>query len=405
MSGKIAIVGAGPAGCYTAQALLKAAPDCTVDVIDALPVPYGLLRYGVAADHQGTKAVARQFERVFTRQGARFFGNLRIGERISLAQLRAAYDAVVLATGLDVDRRLGIVGDDLDGVIGSGALTRALNDHPGAAALPDLGAHPVIIGHGNVALDILRLLVKTSAELEGSDLGAAASDWLAGQRLARITVLGRGPLESARFDPVMIRELAGLSRADLRLRHAGGDAPDTPLRMALHEAVAATSGAMPVTLQFASTPCAIKTDASGMWLHLDGPDGPEALPCSSVITAIGFVGAPPYDPERSAEDDALCLAPGLYHAGWCRGAGAWGDPALARRGTAAGAADPAGTASRSPRGSVAPFLPICPIWLTSRAGSASMHRNAPSPRRIAAAAKSPLGRSCSAPPHFRTPDL
>lgn len=209
MSGKIAIVGAGPAGCYTAQALLKAAPDCTVDVIDALPVPYGLLRYGVAADHQGTKAVARQFERVFTRQGARFFGNLRIGERISLAQLRAAYDAVVLATGLDVDRRLGIVGDDLDGVIGSGALTRALNDHPGAAALPDLGAHPVIIGHGNVALDILRLLVKTSAELEGSDLGAAASDWLAGQRLARITVLGRGPLESARFDPVMIRELAG----------------------------------------------------------------------------------------------------------------------------------------------------------------------------------------------------
>lgn len=108
MTGKVAIVGAGPSGCYTAQALLKAAPGLEVDVIDALPVPYGLVRYGVAADHQGTKAVSRQFDRIFTRMGGQFFGNLRIGADVSLTDLCGAYDAVVLAAGLSADRPLGL---------------------------------------------------------------------------------------------------------------------------------------------------------------------------------------------------------------------------------------------------------------------------------------------------------
>lgn len=118
MSGKVAIIGAGPSGCYVAQGLLKAAPDLSVDLIDQLPVPYGLVRYGVAADHQGTKAVTRQFARLFERQGAQFFGNVTVGRDLSLEALRGAYDAVVLATGLHGDRRLGIAGDDLPGVIG-----------------------------------------------------------------------------------------------------------------------------------------------------------------------------------------------------------------------------------------------------------------------------------------------
>src|SRR5690606_24199661 len=108
VAGKIAIVGAGPSGCYVAQALLKARPDLEVDLVDCLPVPYGLIRYGVAADHQGTKAVARQFARIFERQGARFFGNVRVGRDLSLPELRSAYDAVVLAAGLSQDRVLPI---------------------------------------------------------------------------------------------------------------------------------------------------------------------------------------------------------------------------------------------------------------------------------------------------------
>ena len=160
MSGKVAIVGAGPSGCYLAQALLKAAPELEVDLIDALPVPYGLVRYGVAADHQGTKAVARQFARVFERQGAQFWGNVALGREVTLEALQGAYDAVVLAAGLAGDRRLGVPGDDLPGVHGAGRLTRALYEHPEAEALPALGAHPLIVGNGNVAIDLLRLLAK-----------------------------------------------------------------------------------------------------------------------------------------------------------------------------------------------------------------------------------------------------
>ena len=220
MSGKIAIVGSGPSGCYLAQALLKSAPDLEVDLIDALPVPYGLVRYGVAADHQGTKAVARQFARVFERQGAQFFGNVTVGRDVSLEALRGAYDAVVLAAGLSGDRRLGVAGDDLAGIYGAGHLTRALYDHPDANPLPDLGKSPLIIGNGNVAIDLLRLLAKQPEELDGSDLGAAATAWLAASGIETLTIVGRSPAAQAKFDPVMIKELAKLGHVQIEVRDA-----------------------------------------------------------------------------------------------------------------------------------------------------------------------------------------
>ena len=312
MSAKIAIVGGGPSGCYTAQALLKQAPDLEVDVIDAQPVPYGLVRYGVAADHQGTKGVARQFARVFTRQKAHFLGNLRVGQDISMDELRSAYDAVVLAAGLSGDRPLGIPGDDLPGVIGSGALTRALYEHPDAQTLPELGEAPVVIGTGNVSIDILRLLAKTPEELKGSDLGPVPTAWLAAQKIRRITVVGRSPAGAAKFSPVMVKELGELSQADLRLWSTGDGAGE-----ALQAAVAASSGPLPIEFRFENRPVALEEVDGALRLTVETPQGPEEITATSVISAIGFVGDGALD-RPALLDEVNAGAGRLYATGWFR---------------------------------------------------------------------------------------
>ncbi|SEO98789.1 ferredoxin--NADP+ reductase [Salinihabitans flavidus] len=324
MSGQVAIVGAGPSGCYLAQALLKAQPDLIVDLIDRLPVPYGLVRYGVAADHQGTKGVTRQFARLFERQGARFFGNVAVGEAITLDALRAAYDVVVLAAGLSVDRPLGIPGSDLPGVIGAGRLTRSLYEHPDADALPDLGPRPLIIGNGNVAIDLLRLLAKTPEELEGSDLGAGPTKWLERQAIEEITITGRSPAAQAKFDAVMIKELAKLAGVTIRVIGAG--ASDDPAEQKKIDALLAldgiATGPRRVTFRFGLTPLGVEGADRAEAVHFTSPAGEETLPCSSVLTAIGFDPAAdlPRDAlvSLAADAEAGVLAPGLYAAGWFR---------------------------------------------------------------------------------------
>lgn len=327
MTAKIAIVGAGPSGCFTAQALLKLDPSLAVDVIDAQPTPFGLVRYGVAADHQGTKSIARQFARVFTRQNAQFFGNVTIGEQISLDQLFHAYDAVVLAAGLSRDRRLGISGDDTQGVIGSRDLTRALYEHPDASTLPNLGAHPVIIGTGNVAIDILRLLAKTPDGLHGSDLGQGPTDWLAAQHFEKITIVGRSTAADARCSPVMLKELAELSNINVSVRHQGAAHSDQGADRvdALVHLAGSTTGVLPVEFRFESLPVAIEPQngaSSGqLTLHVDTPDGPQSLSASSVITAIGFMSDGALDRAELLHAAADPISPRnrVYTIGWFRG--------------------------------------------------------------------------------------
>src|SRR6266849_2982460 len=116
---QVAIIGSGPAGCYLAERLVRAAPGCRIDIIDRLPTPYGLVRAGVAPDHQSTKAVTRVFDRVLTRDGVDFWGNVEVGRDVDLEELRALYDAVVIATGAPQDRRLAVPGEDLPGVVRS----------------------------------------------------------------------------------------------------------------------------------------------------------------------------------------------------------------------------------------------------------------------------------------------
>ena len=326
----IAIVGAGPAGMFTAQALRRALPDAAIDVIDRLPVPFGLLRYGVAPDHQGTKAIARQFERLFEREDVRFCGGVEIGHDIALEDLRKAYGVVVLAAGLAGDRRLGIPGDDLPGVLGSGHVTRWINDHPGAADnAPEFGSRIAIVGNGNVALDLARVLAKSGDEFSGSDLSPTIQARIAAACIEEITVIGRGTAQAARFDAALLKELARLGEAHVRVEMPAATGSETPVLAAFREidgkGAALGAARRRLRFRFALTPVRIEPTGGTLALHLaptDGAGAHEALMVDTIITAIGFesgASALPRD-AFAPRDGALAprLAPGLYAAGWFR---------------------------------------------------------------------------------------
>jgi ferredoxin--NADP+ reductase len=194
-----AVVGSGPGGFYTAEALNKAFGDkARVDIVDRYPVPYGLVRFGVAPDHQSLKAVSKRYDKVVDSAGVDFIGNVTVGRDVSIGEMLEFYDAVVLAIGAPHDRQLGIPGEDLPGVIGSAAFVGWYNGHPEFADLnPDLsGTHAAVIGNGNVALDCARILSKARGEFEGADIVGHALDALDRSTIRTVTILGRrGPLQ------------------------------------------------------------------------------------------------------------------------------------------------------------------------------------------------------------------
>src|SRR5512134_1330420 len=189
----VAIIGAGPAGFYTAEALLDKADDVRIDIIERLPTPFGLIRAGVAPDHQSTKQVAKKFEATVLRDLVHFYGNVDIGEAVSLGELREFYDAVVLAVGAGLDRPLGIPGEQLPGAYGSASFVGWYNGHPDFRALnPRLETRAaVVIGNGNVALDVARVLVKSAAEMSTSDLPDYASLAIRASVIENVDIVGR----------------------------------------------------------------------------------------------------------------------------------------------------------------------------------------------------------------------
>ncbi len=255
----VAIVGSGPAGYYTAETLQKA-EDIAVDVIDRLPVPYGLIRTGVAPDHQSIKAVSRRYEGTALADNVRFVGHVSVGTDVTIDELVGLYDAVVLATGAPNDRPLDIPGADLPGVIGSAAFVGWYNGHPDFADLdPPLGAAGVaVIGNGNVALDVARILAKTPAEFAGSDIVAHARDQLAESAVRHIHIIGRrGPHQIA-MTPKELGELGHLERASPRVDPADlpPEGDDALLEPGMRKSVthlrgfAANPVAKPVTIDF-----------------------------------------------------------------------------------------------------------------------------------------------------------
>jgi ferredoxin--NADP+ reductase len=345
----VAVIGSGPAGFYTAEATLKAFGDgVCVDLIDRLPVPYGLIRFGVAPDHQSIKAVSRRYEQVALSPHVRFVGNVTVGDHISIPELQSLYDAVVLATGAPHDRPLDIPGSDLAGVIGSAAFVGWYNGHPDFVDLdpPLMGPGAVVVGNGNVALDVARILSKTPGEFEGSDITAHALDALQASRIARITLLGRrGPHQIA-MTPKELGELGHLERAQPRVDladfpAAGDDALLEPgMRKSvghLRDFAATPAAGKPVTIDFDffAMPVAIEGRAGRAErvivarTRLDAelrsvPTGETyAVPASLVVSCIGYKTPPiegvPYEHGRGrfANSEGRIL-PGLYCVGWAR---------------------------------------------------------------------------------------
>ncbi len=288
----IAIIGSGPAGCYLADQLLRLLPNASIDVIEKLPVPFGLIRYGVAPDHQSTKAVARVFDRVLSRDRVSFFGNVEVGRDVRLAELISLYDAVVLATGASCDRRLGIPGEDLPGVMGSGTFVRWYNCHPNAQppTASDVRS-AVIIGNGNVALDVARILAKGAEETAGSDLSDEVLRWLNSQPLETIHIVGRRGAAEAKFNEHELAELGTLQRARPIISHPESLSGDSAVVKVLRGFAENTARDTPVTINFhfSLAPAALLgSDCLRAVQFRSASAEIRAIPAQLAVTCIGY---------------------------------------------------------------------------------------------------------------------
>jgi ferredoxin--NADP+ reductase len=216
---RVAIVGAGPAGAFAAASVLRARGDAEIDLFDRLPTPWGLLRGGVAPDHQEIKRLEATFDRQTLQRGCRFFGNVEVGVDVSHADLMRHYTAVIYATGAQTDKSLGIPGEDLPGSRAATEFVGWYNGHPDYRDLEfDLSAErAVVIGNGNVAADVTRILTLSITELERTDIAEHALEALRESRIREVVVLGRrGPAQAA-FTSAELRELGRLDGVDVRV--------------------------------------------------------------------------------------------------------------------------------------------------------------------------------------------
>jgi NADPH-dependent glutamate synthase beta subunit-like oxidoreductase len=343
----VAVIGSGPAGYYSAEALQKLYGDeIRIDMIDRMPVPYGLIRFGVAPDHQSIKAVSRRYEKVALSDNVRFVGNVLVGRDVSIAELRGLYDALILATGAPNDRPLEIEGGDLPGVVGSAAFVGWYNGHPEFADLElplDVEA-AAVIGNGNVALDVARVLSKTPAEFAGSDIVGHAFSALGDSAIRTIQLLGRrGPHQIA-MTPKELGELGHLEDAtpivdlddfppllDDSLLEPGQRKSVTHLR----EFADLPGGKRKtIVFDFFAKPIRIEGDGKVERLIVEktGLDARGAaigtgetyeIPCGLVVTCIGYKTPPihgiPYEEDRGrfANADGV-IGDGIYRVGWAR---------------------------------------------------------------------------------------
>jgi len=340
-----AVVGSGPAGFYTAEALEKAYGDqARIDIIDRYPVPYGLIRFGVAPDHQSLKAVSKRYDKVAESPAVDFIGNVCIGRDLSVSELLELYDAVILATGAPKDRKLGIPGEDMPGVIGSAEFVGWYNGHPDFADLdpPLNGTHAAVIGNGNVALDCARILSKNRHEFEGSDIVGHALDALDSSAIRTVTILGRrGPHQIA-MTPKELGEFGHLEEAVPVVDMA--DFPpveaDQTLEPGLRKSVSLLRGfaeldankAKRIVFDFFAKPVAIEGDGKVERIIVErtvldekgsarGTGETYDIPASLIVSAIGYSTQPiddvPFDGGKFVNDTGR-IGDRLFAVGWAR---------------------------------------------------------------------------------------
>ena len=356
---RVAVVGSGPAAFYATGALLGSDdPPVEVDMIERLPTPWGLVRLGVAPDHPQLKTVSRAFEKIAERPGFRFLGNVEVGRDVMHDELASLYDAVIYAVGSQSDRQLGIPGEDLPGSWAATELVAWYNGHPDYQQLAFDFSHEraVVVGNGNVALDVARMLVLTRGELAPTDTTDVAIDAICGSGIREIVVLGRrGPVQAA-WTSAELQELGELDGADvivdpveLELDDASTDELETASNVVrrnmeiLREFAAREPQGKPKTvrLRFRVSPVAIlgsdEVEAVEVVRNRLEPDGrgsvravateeSERIECGLVFRSVGYRGVAlpgvPYD-ERTGTIPNDCGrvtgdAPGLYCAGWIK---------------------------------------------------------------------------------------
>ncbi|MBM4363555.1 MAG: FAD-dependent oxidoreductase, partial [Deltaproteobacteria bacterium] len=357
----VAVVGAGPAGLYAADALLRRpGVKVRVDVIERLPAPFGLVRYGVAPDHQKIKSVTAAYERILSAPRVRYLGNVPVGDALSVAELLAHYDQVVLAVGCETDRRLGIPGEDLEGSHAAAAFVYWYNGHPlhqGLRVSLDT-ERAVVVGVGDVSLDVARLLVQAPDRLATTDIADEALSVLRTSRIREVVLLGRRGAAHAAFAVKELADVAELPGVHLSVDEAvvraeleSGAALDGPTRRKL-EFLAAQAAKPPpadatrrVVLRFLASPVALLGDAGRLRAvrieenrlepAADGSSSARGtgrtaeLDCGLVVRAVGYRGLAlpgvPFDEraglvpnEGGRVTDAGVVVPRLYVAGWIK---------------------------------------------------------------------------------------
>jgi ferredoxin--NADP+ reductase len=338
---KVAIVGAGPAGYFAAQGLQNLQSDelqFSIDMIERLPTPWGLVRSGVAPDHPKIKTVSKVFEKIAVEPGFRLFANVELGSDLTIEQLKEKYDAVIIATGSAVGKKLGIPGEDLPGSMSAATFVPWYNSHPDFKdhAIDLSSDTAVVIGAGNVAMDVARILALEPSELDPTDTADHAIDSFKASAVRNVVISARRGPEHAAFTSPELRDLPKLehtnvmmSKSDISdaISRAGAEPAkdvksnlDAMLLIAEKEA---TNHERTITFQFLATPIEIKGAGrvEEVVFQKTGSDEIFSIKCGLVITAIGYeataLAGVPYEKGKVVNTDGR-VHENVYVVGWAK---------------------------------------------------------------------------------------
>jgi ferredoxin--NADP+ reductase len=336
---KVAIVGAGPAGYFAAQALQNLANEdrsFEIDMIERLPTPWGLVRSGVAPDHPKIKTVAKVFEKIAAHETFRLFANVEIGSEISIAQLQERYDAVIIATGSSLGKTLGIPGENLRGSLSAATFVPWYNAHPDFLGVdtPLDADTAVVIGAGNVAMDVARMLALEPSELDPTDTADHAIDAFKSSNIRKVYISARRGPEHAAFTSPELRELPKLEHTNVVIQKGdieaaivrAGDAPEKDVKsnldaMLLIAENPKTEHERTMEFLFQHTPKEILGTDRVEGVVYSTPNGDVTIKCGLVITAIGYqaqgISGVPYENGKVVNNDGR-VKENLYVVGWAK---------------------------------------------------------------------------------------